>query len=176
MQSDQRTRMFRVLTCLVCSMTGGAVFLGWLEPEIDLVQDDLSERECRDRARLAVANCTQPAPTWKSATIIPVSDPGGNLSLAATRQSSDVHFLITSSGEVIADPAWKRQKPIQQGGTIRIGMCTSGENESLRRSQYYGLKSLLTELDDVLSNSGLEMALKVEIEKGYCLRSKRFAI
>ncbi len=174
MQSDQRTRMFRVLACLVCSMTGGAAFLGWLEPDIDLVQDDLSERECRSRAQLAVANCSEPVPTWKSATIIPVSDPNSSLSLAATRQSSGVHFLITSSGEVIADPTWKQQKSLQETGTIRIGMCTSGKDGNLRRSQYYGLKSLLAELDRVMSNRSADMVLKVEVEKGVLSQIQAF--
>ena len=162
------------MTCLVCSMTGGAAFLGWLEPDIDLIQDDLSEKECRNRAQLAVANCSAPVPTWKSATIIPVSAPTRNLSLAATRQSSGVHFLVTSSGEVIANTTWQQQKTIRESGTIRIGMCTSGEAGNLRRSQYYGLKSLLTELDRIMSNSDEDIVLEVEIEKGVLSQIKAF--
>lgn len=151
---DQRTRMFRVLVCLAVSTTGGSALLAWLEPASPQAVAGITPERSSAQARAAVLTSAVAGRRWDGVTIVPLADSASRETLAAVALPEDVHFLVTRSGDVVANSAWPRQ--VALGGTrhIRIGVSATAGSAEIARGQFVGLRALLEELNRSAGQAG----------------------
>jgi len=169
--------MFKTLACLVVSMTGGAVLLGWLEPQVDdyasgrVPSPDLQTVQVM--ARRAVRSAELPRADWNSIEVLALAGPSPGLrgALAATPPPPNLQFMVAPSGRVQTLPGW------QPGGeiaatrhTIRVAVMTAAANEGMSIGQRLALRALLAELrEHTRSKAGLlpiRLAEETHLETG----------
>ena len=154
---NPRTRMFKVWGWLVASMTCGAGLLLWLEPDGPVLQRSLSLEACKRQARQAVASRDTARADWLGIEILPI-EPDANrdrISLTATEPQHDVHFVVTPAGYVVPNGDWRRQVDTQGQTRVRIGIEWSAADRTLARAQVLSLRSLVGELNGMMTEQGI---------------------
>lgn len=163
MNSDSRTRMFRVWGVLAAAMVGGSALLGWLEPKPQ--RNALAEAPNRSANSHSVPVAHQTAPTrhWNGVEILGVPSAANRNrgTLTAVVRQPELHFLITASGEAEPQPSWTSQKAAGDDDSIRIGVEQAGDDGAAHIKQIVRLSELISELRAAAKQSDASTILPV---------------
>jgi hypothetical protein len=158
---------------LAGSMTLGALALSWLEqqctPPVLSAQNTLPAESAHE----AVARRSADLIDWSGVELVALSNQSDLLSLTATQpqQQHDVHFLVSTTGEVIVQPAWRDQLRVDNNHRILIGIVAATDAGITYRSQLDALQALLSELNTAAGPAFGPQDLRITIEQGHPRRA-----
>lgn len=153
-----------MLACLVISMTGTSVLLGWIDPSWSDRGTPTAD-EIRELAVRAVADDIDVrSPQWRVVEIVQVAEPApGGIGLAAVSGGDvdDWHFRIDSSGRPIRLRRWSTQQssPVSPSA-IRIRLEPRYAGAAVDAQQRRSIEALVEAIRSALgANSKLPVRM-----------------
>lgn len=128
---QQQRRMRRTLTCLVASMTVGALALEWMRPD----------RSEGSPAGIALMARGATAHRWDAIQVSPC--PRERDCLAA-----GPHFLVKRDGNWEETSAWTDSDTAELGGVVLIGVVTGADNAAMTAVQESMTRKLIRTLQE----------------------------
>ncbi|GMU20373.1 MAG: hypothetical protein AMXMBFR13_04700 [Phycisphaerae bacterium] len=122
--------MARTLGCLVVSMTTGAAFLHWVQPEPTKSRPPVSGIE------LIASMISQP---WHAVRIEPARMEQG-------LSSRHAHFFVDREGRASIFDNWRSQSPVGQPGVIRIALQAAANTNEVTDRQWMATEQLVAKL------------------------------
>jgi hypothetical protein len=139
--------MVRVWTCLAVAMTAGAVLLSWLERGAPVAPMPRSTSALLAEAQSAVGQPADSLRPWSGIVLVGVSAGAAPSALAATRPQEDVHFVLATNGDVLAQASWRDQRMLDSDGCIRIGLVAASVSGAGSQTQLRALRALIDTLN-----------------------------
>jgi len=137
---DQHKRLAKMLGCLVASMTLGAAFLDWFQP--NQPESETPRRQLIAQIRNAIhpsAEGSVPAEKWQVIRAV----------AAVAGDDTRVHFVVDRNGDWAPTPHWQNQKTIGESGVIRIGLRTEGQSGEITIPQWKAACQLRSNLQEM---------------------------
>lgn len=137
---DQHKRLAKMLGCLVASMTLGAAFLDWFQP--NQAGSETPRRQLIAQIRDAIHPTAEggiPAEKWQVIRAV----------AALPGDGARVHFVVDRNGDWIATPFWQDQRMLGEAGVIRIGLLTEGKSGEVTIPQWKAACQLRSNLQEM---------------------------
>ncbi|MCB9850426.1 MAG: hypothetical protein H6817_06940 [Phycisphaerales bacterium] len=160
----ERTRMIRVWMSLVVAMSGGAMLLSWLEHSPTPLPPPISLEKLQARADQVVSTHDRGLRAWGGVKLVDVSRATDRLALVATRPQDDVHFVLSTTGDMVVMEPWRAQEFVSDDGCIRIGIESATTSGIASVSQLRGLQALLDALSKEVAQGGQPATLAIRLE------------